>query len=282
MSRCMPISLPPLLDPLVETFSCARDRGGRACERRRARDGVRTVFLREHLVEEMGDTPGPRVRGETRQQLGVDIAGELVDGEAVLALVPRLLKEESSDALQDVLFVHSALGEGSLDETSAVVTFSAEVSNEGQDVDAIVRFSLSGLGANQTAEVPITLPAGGSATAAVNMTLEDPKLWSAMAPNLYDVQATIIVNQQEVDRIATSHGVRSLRYDADEGFFLNEDHFKVRGFCDHNSFAIVGMAVPQRVSLFRAQASRAVGGNGRRTSHNPPESAVLQACERAI
>ena len=55
--------------------------------------------------------------------------------------------------------------EGSLDEGSAVVTFSAEVSNEGQDVDAIVRFSLSGLGANQTLEVPITLPAGGSATA---------------------------------------------------------------------------------------------------------------------
>ena len=54
----------------------------------------------------------------------------------------------------------------------------------------------------------------------------------------------------------------------------------MRGFCDHNSFAIVGMAVPERINLFRAQASRAVGGNGRRTSHNPPDSRMLQIYDR--
>ena len=83
-----------------------------------------------------------------------------------------------------------------------------------------------------------------------------------------------------LDAVAATHGFRSLRYDADAGFFLNEEHFKVRGFCDHATFAVVGMAVPHRVSLFRAQASRAVGGNGRRTSHNPPESAVLDVYDR--
>ena len=40
------------------------------------------------------------------------------------------------------------------------------------------------------------------------------------------------------------------------------------------------MAVPARVSLFRAQALRAVGGNGRRTSHNPPDAAVLDIYDR--
>merc|ERR1719284_1249389 len=69
-------------------------------------------------------------------------------------------------------------------------------------------------------------------------------------------------------------------YDANDGFFLNNEHFKVRGFCDHNNFAIVGMAVPERVNLFRAQASRAVGGNGRRTSHNPPDPAMLDIYDR--
>jgi len=37
------------------------------------------------------------------------------------------------------------------------------------------------------------------------------------------------------------------------GFALNGEHFKIRGFCDHNNFAVVGMAVPDRVNLFRAQ-----------------------------
>ena len=55
---------------------------------------------------------------------------------------------------------------------------------------------------------------------------------------------------------------------------------QVRGFCDHTNFAVVGMAVPPRVNLFRAQASRAVGGNGRRTSHNPPDRGLLEIYDR--
>ena len=77
-----------------------------------------------------------------------------------------------------------------------------------------------------------------------------------------------------------THGFRETRWDADDGFFLNKEHFKIRGFCDHNNFAVVGMAVPKRVNLFRAQASRAVGGNGRRTSHNPPDPSMLQIYDR--
>jgi hypothetical protein len=33
-------------------------------------------------------------------------------------------------------------------------------------------------------------------------------------------------------------------------------------------------------AVFRAQASRAVGGNGRRTSHNPPDPALLDIYDR--
>jgi beta-galactosidase/beta-glucuronidase len=42
----------------------------------------------------------------------------------------------------------------------------------------------------------------------------------------------------------------------------------------------MGMAVSDRVKLFRAQASRSVGGNGRRTSHNPPDPAMLDIYDR--
>jgi beta-galactosidase/beta-glucuronidase len=40
------------------------------------------------------------------------------------------------------------------------------------------------------------------------------------------------------------------------------------------------MAVPDRINLFRAQASRGVGGNGRRTSHNPPDPTILSIYDR--
>ena len=47
---------------------------------------------------------------------------------------------------------------------------------------------------------------------------------------------------------------------------------------DHNDFGGVGMAVPDRIKLFRAQTLRSVGGNGRRMSHNPPEPMMLDIC----
>jgi beta-galactosidase/beta-glucuronidase len=78
------------------------------------------------------------------------------------------------------------------------------------------------------------------------------------------------VNTDNTDTVNTTIGIRSIKYTGDQGFFMNEQHVKVRGFCDHNDFASVGMGVPDRIKLFRAQASRGVGGNGRRMSHNPP------------
>lgn len=54
----------------------------------------------------------------------------------------------------------------------------------------------------------------------------------------------------------------------------------VRGFCDHNNFAVVGMAVPDRIKLFRAQALRSIGGNARRMSHNPPSPIMLDIYDR--
>ena len=133
------------------------------------------------------------------------------------------------------------------------------------------------------------ISAGDSLTFHFNVSVGTPQLWSAASPALYTVHAAIhrVTDASDscasgplADSVGVPHGFRSLHYDADTGFFLNREHFKVRGFCDHNTFAIVGMAVPDRVNLFRAQASRAIGGNGRRTSHNPPGTSLLQIYDR--
>ncbi|KAL1520787.1 hypothetical protein AB1Y20_022351 [Prymnesium parvum] len=170
---------------------------------------------------------------------------------------------------------------------SAVVHASAEVSNGGAAAaEVCVEFSLlapNGSHVGASTSERLTVPAGGSALAAAKIDAPAVLLWSAATPHLYSLVASVLpscTHAADVDSVAVGHGFRALRYDANEGFFLNERHFKVRGFCDHNSFAIVGMAVPQRISLFRAQASRAVGGNGRRTSHNPPDIRMLELYDR--
>ena len=99
-----------------------------------------------------------------------------------------------------------------------------------------------------------------------NMMVTGLELWSVPRPYLY----TLVVEVKAADGTVldtfndSSVGFRTIRFDADTGFHLNGQDVKVRGFCDHNDFASVGVAVPDRLNLFRAQAMRSVGGQGSR------------------
>jgi len=83
-----------------------------------------------------------------------------------------------------------------------------------------------------------------------------------------------------LDSVNATLGVRGVRFDADFGSFVNEQRVRMRAFCDHESFTAVGMAIPDRLQLFRFQAQRGVGGNGRRFSHNPPAPMLLDISDR--
>jgi beta-galactosidase/beta-glucuronidase len=69
-----------------------------------------------------------------------------------------------------------------------------------------------------------------------------PQLWSTAHPYLYKVEASLRMcdTGQTFDSISTYHGIRSIQYTSDHGFLLNQEAFKIRGFCDHNTFGVVG------------------------------------------
>lgn len=102
------------------------------------------------------------------------------------------------------------------------------------------------------------------------ITITTPCLWGIQTPYLYTVVSDIVDagTGAVLDSINTTLGFRSIRWDYDKGFFLNGDNVKLRGFCHHDSFTGVGMAMPDRVWLLRAQQSRGVGANAWRMSHN--------------
>mmetsp|Transcript_74736 Transcript_74736/g.167608 ORF Transcript_74736/g.167608 Transcript_74736/m.167608 type:complete len:905 (-) Transcript_74736:54-2768(-) len=201
-----------------------------------------------------------------------------------------LVRASTVHVEQDGLFAYSNLTWSATGNPSAVMHTSAAITNAGTQASSVcVTFSLKAADGSPVAaetvhnDTLLSVPPGGSVTAAAILRVPSPKLWTAATPSLYTVSATVHqgdCSKGPIDTVEASHGFRSLRYDANSGFFLNNEHFKVRGFCDHNQFAVVGMAVPERINLFRAQASRAVGGNGRRTSHNPPDISILSIYDR--
>lgn len=107
-----------------------------------------------------------------------------------------------------------------------------------------------------------------------------PILWSIETPNLYRVHTTIVRDNTATDAVDTTFGIRTLRFDADKGFFLNGKSVKFKGTCNHQDFIGVGIGMPDSVLEWRIKKLKEMGSNAYRCSHNPPAKELLDACDR--
>jgi beta-galactosidase len=107
-----------------------------------------------------------------------------------------------------------------------------------------------------------------------------PSLWSVDAPYLYKLITTVVDGEKIIDRYESSFGIRTIRFDAKEGFFLNGKHLKLHGSDNHQDHAGVGAAMPDALQEFRIKALKDFGCNIYRCSHNPPTPELLDACDR--
>jgi len=110
--------------------------------------------------------------------------------------------------------------------------------------------------------------------------LAHPKLWSVESPNLYTLRTTILKNGEQMNATTTTFGVRTIRYDAEKGFFLNGQHVEIQGLCNHQDLSALGIAVPDNLQAWRIGQLKQAGCNAWRTAHNPPSEALLDACDR--
>ena len=108
----------------------------------------------------------------------------------------------------------------------------------------------------------------------------DPKLWSLESPQLYKLRTTILQDGKAVDSTTTTFGIRTIHSMPDKGFFLNGKHVEIQGVANHQDFPAVGIAVPDSLQPWRVEQLKKMGCNGWRTAHNPPNEAVLDACDR--
>lgn len=132
-----------------------------------------------------------------------------------------------------------------------------------------------------TAEAPAqSVPVDGSAIYTAAAKLHHPELWSPQTPRLYTAVVTVSSGGSTRDAEHVSFGVRSIRFDANKGFFLNGKSTPIQGTCNHQDHAGVGAALPDRLQYFRAAVLKQMGCNAVRTSHNMPTPEWVEACNR--
>ena len=112
-----------------------------------------------------------------------------------------------------------------------------------------------------------------------HLALDKYELWSPESPKLYKLVTTVSVDGKIVDRQETAFGIRTVAFDANEGFLLNGKHYEICGTCNHQDHAGVGAALPDALQYFRVAKLKEFS-NAYRTAHNPPTPELLDACDR--
>jgi beta-galactosidase len=130
----------------------------------------------------------------------------------------------------------------------------------------------------ESAPQPIAPRSSTAFTAATK--IPAPSLWSPETPTLYTAVVTVESSGKPTDAEEIPFGVRSIRFDADKGFFLNGKSVKIKGTCNHQDAACVGAAQPDALQFYRLAVLKDMGGNAVRTSHNMPTPAWVEACDR--
>ena len=128
--------------------------------------------------------------------------------------------------------------------------------------------------------VPVRAEALGKAGARLTLAVRDPRLWTLERPALYRVRAVLRDGAKELDRVELSTGFRTIRFDADRGFFLNGKAVKLQGVAIHQDHAGVGVAVPDAIWEFRMRQMKAMGANAVRFAHNAPAAEVVDLADR--
>ena len=111
--------------------------------------------------------------------------------------------------------------------------------------------------------------AGPAADHAVSLTIARPHLWNGTRdPYLYRVTVTIRDARGAVlDRVIQPLGLRTIRFDADKGFFLNGQPLQMRGAARHQDRPAKGWAISRADIAQDFDIMQDMGANAVRLAH---------------
>lgn len=109
--------------------------------------------------------------------------------------------------------------------------------------------------------------------------VKEPKLWSPEHPYLYKALTRILVDGVVTDEYETRFGIRSIEFIPEKGFYLNGEHRKFKGVCNHHDLGPLGAAVSIPALRHQLTMLKDMGCDAVRTSHNTPAPELVSLCD---
>ena len=125
-----------------------------------------------------------------------------------------------------------------------------------------------------------SIKAGKSQDVEITLTLTNPQRWDVESPALYQVKTNIYKNSELTDSKTTTFGIRTIRFTANNGFYLNDKRLQLKGVCLHHDHGALGSAFYPRAMERQLEIMKSMGCNAVRTSHNMCAPELLDLCDR--
>jgi hypothetical protein len=170
-----------------------------------------------------------------------------------------------------------------ISKNAATVDVKTEVQNQSDSSKSVLlQTDILDPGGNNVAHFSTTqsIPAGTTAT--IDLTgspIPNPSLWSPDHPTLYRAVTTVCDGATPVDTYQTAFGMRWIKWTADQGFFINDQHVYFHGADVHQDHAGWANAVTDAGVVRDVSLIKGAGLNFIRGSHYPHHPVFADACD---
>lgn len=111
-------------------------------------------------------------------------------------------------------------------------------------------------------------------------TIENVHFWDGIDdPYLYTIKADIFQNDEDVDSITTKFGCRTIKFDPQEGFFLNGRSYPLRGVSRHQDRLGTGNVLTKEMQVEDLEIIREIGANTIRLAHYQHSQYFYDLCD---
>ncbi|MHA2007783.1 MAG: beta-glucuronidase [Promethearchaeota archaeon] len=109
--------------------------------------------------------------------------------------------------------------------------------------------------------------------------VNEPKLWSPVSPNRYDLSIKLLGNGEIFDSYTMKIGIRTIEVKGDK-LVLNNEPIYLRGFGRHEDFPVTGRGYLPAVIIKDYSLMKWIGANSFRTSHYPYSEQMMDLADR--
>ena len=169
-----------------------------------------------------------------------------------------------------------------VDKEAATVAIETTISNKSESEQEItVRQEILSTDGQvlATTSQAIVAKAQEATLTTQQLTLPNPQLWSPDRPHLYSVRTTLLTGETLRDQYLSPLGVRTLRFDRNEGLFLNGEPIIMQGTCNHQDLGPLGTALWDQALRRRLQMLKDMGCNALRTAHYPHSPELMNMAD---